>query len=902
MTQKNEDINVSIDELSILDNTEIKDEIDSLKVSNKTKKLLYKYGIHNLQQLNELDLEDFKSFKAVGLKTYLEVKKLLNELNIHQPSKKLIEYSRNNLSQLDLYPIEILRLSTRPYSRLKGLGVNTLQELAMFNMENLENVNGFGSKSIIEVDNKFKRWIEENKYVIEETDNSNIYEFYSAIKEKLEAIIQISKHEVFLICKNNEIENKDLNDTIINFLNTKEIIQLIKQTFIKEYPDLIVEKNKLEEKLSMLNLNEDNFSIKNYYCKYIVDSLNDYYILKNESIESYMKHKYEEDKENNLILYKRIIEDNSLQEIAQIKKVSRERIRQIANRKIKDIPIMREDCYKSVYEYFNFNELQFLGVFKNETFITFNYLFTKFKKGKIVLSKENVNRYTGYFKEEIMEYLERSEEKYNRIIITMNVLMNEFEALPYNIFEEKYYKFIKEKELNIDKFRLNSRTIGNHLRAAKYIVFNSENKFRYIDIDYEEFCKAIDLSKYKHSLISSDLAYRENMELMNEFDIRDGHELFYVLKVSQKLNLLDQYNVDFRRVPTIIFDDMSDESQLISFLKENSPISVKDFYQLYEERFGLKKESIIGNFSRYLSEYLVGNNYVIDAPLLNEKDSEILKLKLNIKPMWFVSEIEDLIDLYCDESAKNAINFGALRKIGYDLYPSGYVISNKYAGAYDYFEKDIFNKNLVDTTKLDKRITNLSIFESFLDKKKEKLEIIEIDKKVFYSIDYFCQLYSVNKEELLDIQNEMLNWCTEKYFNGYSIRNKIKDSKLIPEKLKHAFLINLWLVGSFMGQKEGISSLKNLNFIILSRKSDALCVPFICKWLERDSGKLTLSQLSHMFNETFGCDYDKTKLAERIRCKGMWNEIINDSLDSYIDEMIEKVSLDEDELFEESFY
>lgn len=876
--------------------------IDNLNISNKAKIRLHAYGIDEVQQLNELNLEDFRIFRGVGEKTYLEVKRLLKKVDNEQFFiEKLRKYSKNDLMQMSLYPIETLNLSNRPYNRLKELSITTLSELALLKSKDLKQLEGLGSKSLNEIYAKFKDWLE-NNFDQDKDDYSVIDSFYSFASEKINNIIPISKNGFFHICKNNNIDYIDFKDSFVSLLQTKEIIQMVKETFINKYPDLIVEKANLEEELSTISLNLENFSLVDYFCEYIVDSLFNYYILKNESIESYLYRKYEENSEDAFILYKRIIENNSLQKIAEIKNVSRERIRQIIIKKMKNVPLLREDCYKLVFEYFNFNESQFTGVFNNETFITYNYLFAKYKKGKKEITIETVNDYTGYFKKEILEYLNRIEEKYTRTKISIKVLMNECEAISEEIFKEKYDQFIEKNGLDADKFKLNIRTVINRFRSGKYIVFNNDDNFRYIDIDYEAFCNLIDLSKYEHSLISADLVYKDNIELMNDFDIRDGHEAFYVLKDSKNLGLLNQYNIDFRRVPTIIFDDMDDETQVLSFLKDISPVSSKDFYQLYEDQYGFKKESSLGNLSKYLNYYYVNGNYVIDAPYFNENDSEILKRKLCEKSYWFIDEIEKLVVENCDVSAKDAINHASLKRIGYNLYPSGFILSDKYNGIFEYLENEIFNKNLVDTNKIDKRITNLSIFGSFVSKKKEELEIIEIDKRVFYSINYFLELYSLSKEELINIQNVLLSYCTDVYFNGYTIRENIKESKLIPEKLKHDLLINSWMTSCLMRQKEGIFSFRISDDLVLSRNSNNLNVPLICKWIERDSGKLSISQLSNKLNGTFGFNYSKANLAEKIRTKGMWNEIINDSLDSYIDELMEKVSLDDEDLLEENFY
>lgn len=51
---------------------------------------------------------------------------------------------------------------------------------------------------------------------------------------------------------------------------------------------------------------------------------------------------------------------------------------------------------------------------------------------------------------------------------------------------------------------------------------------------------------------------------MDELDIRDGYELFYVLKSSLSL-WKGPFDISFRRVPTIIVGNGSEEEQASNF-------------------------------------------------------------------------------------------------------------------------------------------------------------------------------------------------------------------------------------------------------------------------------------------------------------------------------------------------
>lgn len=90
--------------------------------------------------------------------------------------------------------------------------------------------------------------------------------------------------------------------------------------------------------------------------------------------------------------------------------------------------------------------------------------------------------------------------------------------------------------------------------------------------------------------------------------------------------------------------------------------------------------------------------------------------------------------------------------------------------------------------------------------------------------------------------------------------------------------------------------------MVLSRNVDILNVPLICEWIVKKEGKMTIEQLTKKFNETFCTNYPKYKIAEKVRSKGLWNELMNDSIDSYIEELMKKTDFDKEDYFEEDFF
>lgn len=60
----------------------------------------------------------------------------------------------------------------------------------------------------------------------------------------------------------------------------------------------------------------------------------------------------------------------------------------------------------------------------------------------------------------------------------------------------------------------------------------------------------------------------------------------------------------------------------------------------------------------------------------------------------------------------------------------------------------------------------------------------------------------------------------------------------------------------------------------------------------------------HTFNETFGTRIPASKLAEKLRTSGSWDTVVTDSMDEYIDSLVDAglSDIDADDLLQEEFF
>ena len=191
------------------------------------------------------------------------------------------------------------------------------------------------------------------------------------------------------------------------------------------------------------------------------------------------------------------------------------------------------------------------------------------------------------------------------------------------------------------------------------------------------------------------------------------------------------------------------------------------------------------------------------------------------------------------------------------------------------------------------------MFGSALDKKKKSLEYVETAPKILMSLEKLKEAYGLTLEDIRELQNMLSVYYHLPYFNGRSIWQEVKDLPAI-----HKLQGNDWLLTCIMRQQESIASLSVAGGIILSLESTSLSLSRICEWLSSMHGAMSINGLEKIFNDTFGTRISASKLAEKLKTSGSWNEVVTDSMDEYIEGLVDAdlSELDADDLLQEEFF
>ncbi len=900
--------------------------VNSLGLSVRATNALNRMEIHTLGDLINTPIEIIEQGRNIGAKTIEEIRGFIvgyldGQIDIDSiidgaspmDNQKRV-FTEDEIEEMSKVSIKDLHLPIRAENTLLRVGCNKVSELATMSEKDLRELKGLGKKSCDEMLLKLYTWIDDNFPIFSTSDEEEIPDdernFYIRLTEILLPIKHfywkqlrtlITQHDQYI---NIEISDMEIisNDLLFKILNLDEFVPSIRNLFLNMAPSGIIAEEELFEKIDALDLAFDKKIISELlFNGKIITCADDVCYINKPNITEYLDEHVAEIDERNYEMLVRRLRGESLQEIGELYDLSRERVRQILAKTAAKMPYIYEDYYRAPYEYFKLSKEEFCNAFPECGSIGYEYLFVKYKKGNILVNEDTINSYTGLFDKKMKSYWKeeciRQDKKHvTRTEMIYRVLLsNSDRAMSMEEFENEYIAYLERRNYPKERLMINIRTVSNHFRSAPHIVFDRDNRVRYCEADPKTIWDNIDFTRYKDLVISAELIYRDYLELMEEQDIRDGYELFYVIKSSLENWENSKFEINCRRVPVMVLGNGDEARQALQLLKEISPIDFFSYYEAYEERFGVRSANGNPIITGALANFYLDGEYSIDVVAINDEDAICLKDALSRKSFWFIDEVEKLFHEICIHSSEDAFNKAAFKRIGYSLN-IGYLYDDEYGTVVNYFDQEIFSKPILDLKEYDRRLLGLSALGSALYKKRMDLEYIEVAPKVYMTISELERLYGISIDDIRELQDWICK-CEHKYFNAHSVWERLHAEEL-DKKLQD----NEWLCTCIFRQQSTIFSLQVAGGIILCKDSNELNLGLICQWLVEKNGKMTVQNLTTKFNETFATKIPVSKIAEKVKAYGLWDVLVTDSFDEYIDNLVVSAETDMDDLLQEEFF
>ena len=286
-------------------------------------------------------------------------------------------------------------------------------------------------------------------------------------------------------------------------------------------------------------------------------------------------------------------EGNTLEECgSKMGNRSRQSVDQLIRSALRNKPALREDDYRYWFERYNMDREAFNTIFlKAETDCTYGYLVMVCgrRRGKKdvsemfndpLLTKRMYHGLRLYMTRDSV-FIHGEDVPLRTSFIAECIARNEFADREGTIreFYNRYVQILKEKHIQDDK-RLNKslRAFEGIVDRMSWCLQKTGRIVRYCPItadEVREFVSAMNLDQYRNIEMSTEKIFRDNAEMMKEYDIRDGYELHSFLRKNEKIwNGDNRYDIYFSRMPNIRFGKSDRNRQVRDLMFRLAPVSL----------------------------------------------------------------------------------------------------------------------------------------------------------------------------------------------------------------------------------------------------------------------------------------------------------------------------------------
>lgn len=585
----------------------------------------------------------------------------------------------------------------------------------------------------------------------------------------------------------------------------------------------------------------------------------------------------------------------TLEQIGERLQISRERVRQKINTMLSRRPKLREDCYLPLFERYEFSYEEFHLAF-NEPPEVYNYLI-------IVRSSKNNQRMpldAILADTSIPESFRRKAERaIYRQYVTVNGMhikkepssLTQYVVQTYcqelttmEGFFQWYHSLLETIGASDDpSLAIDLRSYENKLSQNDFVLWNWGHRFRYypiIQYDYGNLMEALALDQYENIEFSSLKLFRDNSELMEEYDIRDEYELHNLLK--KILSTASESKIHFKKMPTIVIGTPNRDQQVIDLLMQCAPITNVELAKKYEELYGVRWNTAT-NYFTCINQFFYNGIYRIDQPTLPENQHQRLA-QLLTEDIYTLSEVKHIYLREYPDGNLAFINSFALKNLGFHVY-TDYIISNRFSNVSDLFYHLLDEHDLIDIRPVIEKggksfYNNIhnTIYE--LEAKRELIE---------YLPQQYIHIRRLNRNGIFVLDLE--DYCD-------SVAKKIPSgdyftiTSLQQDGFSH-FLeetgFDEWFFSSILAKdKEHFSHYKIGKTRLFRRGKKAFLFIDFLQWLLEPTGKMDIFDLCELLEEHYNIHIDIYNLISIVRSSTL-----------YYDEIMEAAYIDYDTYFEE---
>lgn len=463
----------------------------------------------------------------------------------------------------------------------------------------------------------------------------------------------------------------------------------------------------------------------------------------------------------------------------------------------------------------------------------------------------------------------------------IDYVLEEFgeDILHVNELSEIINLFLEDLGLDIEGFNIDIRYIEERLSDISNAVSRGKKYYRYYnynEYDWDLFYEKINFEEWKNVEISTLILFKYHPSLMKSYNIKHENELHNIIRRTKENR--NNLNIKLNRMPTISIGNVNREQQVKDLMFEYAPLYVDEFVHLYYEKFGIKEQTVKANYLDYIDKYIVDDYIKGNFSPINEEKLKYIESILDDNDFMFIEDLKENLDY-------NIVDLSIILKhLNYKTFTS-YALKSEYDTTFDYFNKHFYNNmDIVDFTDIDKRIWNLSSFNSWIYDKYKTMELLEFSPKMFITRKKLNEI-GLTSDVLEDFRMKVLEKLNDK--KVWSINNIIET---IDNEQIDSFGFEPIFYRSILRGLDNIYSNKIGGNYLLKRDEDFTVRDLIEEEVTKVK-MIDIFDLTEFINEKYDVNFEYYKLTEVIKRTNM-----------YYDEIMEKVYLDLNYYYEEFEY
>lgn len=589
-------------------------------------------------------------------------------------------------------------------------------------------------------------------------------------------------------------------------------------------------------------------------------------------------------------IFIRRLNGETLEEIGESLSLTRERVRQLCAKYVKDLQVY-EDHYMSFFTCYALEKDDY-ALFFGDSRIGM-YLEMKYDKGSRALDDALED-------ETLSVRLRKQAERvvYRNYIYDNGVMVKKYRpdlvhhVIQWYCQEEttieeylgQYQQFLEKYGLTDEKkYGINDRTFANKIALNEDTVYHFNKKFRYYPISTTDFSDLIDglnFAQYENVEYSMLYFFRMHPDLMRQYDIHDEYELHNILKKA--LGEGNAYSIHFGKMPMIEFGQANRDSQVFDLMMDMAPVDALTLGQAYEEKYGMQAQTVMGTGFRCIRDYFYKGMYRIDDEAMPAAAVEAMSAVLD-EEFYTFAKLRQIYLRQNPAGKPSQINPYSVRQLGFNAYDDC-AISNRYVSAMEYFRNMLLSKGgIFDTDSIPREMKTPS-FYSAISEIRHGFEAIEFSRNQYIAMSKLEQS-GITKQMLLDYCRDVDEFVgDESFFTIKSLRKMGFEHALDELGFEDWFYMSLLLqegkrftVQRIGGTRVAVRGKRELSQISVVEN-------MILKY-----GSMETEELSEKLREIYGIQMEREKMIWLVKNSSMYYDRIMDTIyedyDAYFEEV-----------------